>query len=95
MNYHYPIDETWLKEEVIQVVQFFTLVEQAYEKKVERDVLLAAYRAFKQIVPSKSEENKLFKAFEQSSGYSGYQAVKQARSTEKPFLSIRKEEKLR
>ncbi|EQB36556.1 MULTISPECIES: UPF0223 family protein [Virgibacillus] len=88
MNYHYPIDETWSKEEVIQVVQFFSLVEQAYEKKIDRDVFLAAYREFKRIVPSKSEEKKLFSSFEQGSGYSSFQVVKQARNSNDTSISI-------
>lgn len=56
MEYHYPLDQTWSKEEVVDVINFFRMVEHAYEKGVRRDDLLLAYTRFKQIVPSKSEE---------------------------------------
>ncbi|UOQ43179.1 UPF0223 family protein [Halobacillus salinarum] len=82
MNYRYPIDETfWSKEEIVDVVNFYTLVEQAYEKSVKREELLLAYTRFKQIVPSKSEEKKLCNQFEKESGYSCYHTVKKARSS--------------
>ncbi len=79
MNYSYPIDETWTTEELVDVIQFFQMVEKAYEKGVNRDDLLLTYTKFKQIVPSKSEEKKLCKQFENQSGYSCYHTVKQAR----------------
>ncbi|MCA1023420.1 UPF0223 family protein [Halobacillus litoralis] len=81
MSYTYPIDEIhWSKEEIIDVVNFYSLVEQAYEQGVKRDDLLLAYTRFKQIVPSKSEEKTLCGQFEKESGYSCYRTVKQARS---------------
>ncbi|TCT26928.1 uncharacterized protein YktA (UPF0223 family) [Melghiribacillus thermohalophilus] len=83
MEYHYPIDETWSKKEVIDVIHFFQMVENAYEKGVNRDDLLHSYTRFKQIVPSKSEEKKLCREFEKGSGYSCYHAVKRARSAER------------
>lgn len=80
MEYHYPLDQTWSKEEVVDVINFFRMVEHAYEKGVRRDDLLLAYTRFKQIVPSKSEEKKLCREFEQGSGYSCYHTVKKAQS---------------
>ncbi|UOQ93037.1 UPF0223 family protein [Halobacillus shinanisalinarum] len=81
MSYSYPIDETyWSKEEIIDVVNFYSMVEQAYEASVKQDELLLAYTRFKQIVPSKSEEKQLCGQFEKESGYSCYRTVKQARS---------------
>ena len=82
MNYTYPIDETWSKEEIIDVVNFYSLVEQAYEKSVKRDELMLAYTRFKQIVPSKSEEKQLCGKFEKESGYSCYRTVKKAKELE-------------
>ncbi|SEB11460.1 Uncharacterized protein YktA, UPF0223 family [Thalassobacillus cyri] len=79
MNYTYPIDETWSKQEIIDVVNFYSLVEQAYEKNVKRDELMLAYTRFKQIVPSKSEEKQLCGKFEKESGYSCYRTVKKAK----------------
>jgi uncharacterized protein YktA (UPF0223 family) len=79
MSYTYPFDSSWSKDEIVQVVQFFTLVERAYETGIERDILLAGYRKFKQVVPSKSEEKRFFAEFEKESGYSGYQVIKMAK----------------
>ncbi|BAC13375.1 UPF0223 family protein [Oceanobacillus iheyensis] len=81
MSYQYPMDETWSTEEIIDVVNFFSLIEKAYEKQVDREEILALYRRFKQIVPSKSEEKKLFTQFQEASGYSSYHVVKKARET--------------
>jgi len=80
-SYQYPIEETWTKQEIIDVINFFNLVEKAYESKVNRNDLLLAYQLFKKIVPSKSEEKSYFLQFEKSSGYSSYHAVKLARES--------------
>lgn len=78
MNYHYPIDETWTTTEITDVINFFNLVEKAYENNVKADDLLLAYKRFKQIVPAKSEEKQLFAAFKKASGYASYPVVKKA-----------------
>lgn len=79
MDYQYPIDHTWTTDEIIDVIQFFQYIENAYEKGISREMLMNSYRRFKEIVPSKSEEKKLFNQFEEESGYSSYQAVKKAK----------------
>lgn len=89
MGYQYPIDETWTKEEVIDVVNFFRLVEQGYEKNVKRDELMMLYKRFKQIVPSKSEEKKLFSTFETASGYSSYHLIKEARESNERVIRMK------
>lgn len=76
MEYQYPIDYTWSTDEIVDVVRFFECIEQAFEKGIERDVLLNAYRRFKEIVPSKAEEKTIFNEFEDVSGYTAFQAVK-------------------
>lgn len=88
MNYSYPIDETWSKQEIIDVVNFFTLIEKAYESQVPREDLLIVYRRFKEIVPSKSEEKKIFAEFTKSSGYSPYHVVKKARESEEKTIKM-------
>ncbi|WP_440895176.1 UPF0223 family protein [Amphibacillus sp. Q70] len=80
MDYHYPIDSSWSTEETIIVVEFLALVEKAYQGSVSRAELLNQYRAFKEIIPSKSEEKTIGKEFEQASGYSLYHTVKKARN---------------
>ncbi|MDL4841313.1 UPF0223 family protein [Aquibacillus rhizosphaerae] len=79
MSYSYPIDETWSKEEVIDVVNFFSIIENAYEMGVKQEDILIAYTRFKQIVPGKSEEKKLCNQFEKESGYSCYKTIKKAK----------------
>ncbi|MBD8068454.1 UPF0223 family protein [Bacillus sp. PS06] len=81
MNYQYPIDFSWDTTETVDVIRFFQCVEQAYEKGVEREILIAAYKRFKEIVPSKSEEKKLCGEFEEASGYSTYFLLKKAKET--------------
>ncbi|MBM7586675.1 uncharacterized protein YktA (UPF0223 family) [Bacillus pakistanensis] len=82
MEYQYPFSIDWSTEEVIDVVKFFETIEKAYEKGIKRELLMDSYRRFKEIVPSKSEEKKIFKEFEESSGYSSYHAVKEMRNSE-------------
>ncbi|MBB6443690.1 UPF0223 family protein [Bacillus benzoevorans] len=82
MEYQYPIDYDWSTDEIIEVIHFFEAVERAYEKGIERDQMLAVYRRFKGIVPSKAEEKKLCGEFEKMSGYSSYQTMKKVKESE-------------
>ncbi|WP_077622156.1 UPF0223 family protein [Sediminibacillus massiliensis] len=79
MNYSYPIDESWSKQEIIDVVNFYSLVEKAYESGVGSQDIMIAYTRFKQIVPSKSEEKQLCNKFERESGYSCYRTIQKAK----------------
>ncbi|WP_010649556.1 UPF0223 family protein [Oceanobacillus massiliensis] len=88
MNYGYPIDETWSTNEIIDVVNFFSMIEKAHEKQVSRQELLIVYNRFKQIVPSKSEEKKLFAEFETASGYSSYRTIKKAKSSSEAVIKM-------
>lgn len=78
MEYQYPLDDTWTTDEIIDIINFFECIERAYEKGIIREEIKGAYRRFKEIVPSKSEEKKFFKEFEVESGYSSYRVVKSA-----------------
>ncbi|MEG9296500.1 UPF0223 family protein [Mangrovibacillus sp. Mu-81] len=82
MEYQYPFSMDWTTEEVIDVIAFFETIENAYEKKIKKEDLMARYRRFKEIVPSKSEEKKICGEFEQSSGYSSYQVVQKMKESE-------------
>lgn len=82
MDYSYPLSGDWSTNEIINVTAFYDVVEKGYEDGVERAVVIKAYREFKIIVPSKSEEKTLFKEFEKASGYSSYQIVKLAQEGE-------------
>lgn len=90
MNYEYPIEPHWTKEEIIQVIHFFTQVEKAYELKVDRKELIQAYKTFKQIVPSKSEEKRYFYEFKKQSDYSSYHVVKHARNATSDTINMKK-----
>jgi uncharacterized protein YktA (UPF0223 family) len=85
-NYQYPLDLTWTGEEMAVVISFFNQVEALYETKVSREAFLGAYKAFKQIVPSKMQEKQLDRDFEQVSGYSIYRAVQEVTKSERDFL---------
>ncbi|AKM18380.1 UPF0223 family protein [Geobacillus stearothermophilus] len=77
MGYSYPFSYDWSTQEIIDVIKFFTAVETAYERGMKREELMEIYRRFKEIVPSKSEENRLYAEFEKESGYSSYAVIKQ------------------
>jgi uncharacterized protein YktA (UPF0223 family) len=81
MEYQYPIDYTWSTDEIVDSIHFFECIEKAYENGIDRDVLLLAYRRFKEIVPGKAQEKTLFNEFEEVSGYASYQAVKAIKET--------------
>ncbi|WP_088005817.1 UPF0223 family protein [Indiicoccus explosivorum] len=76
MEYSYPLVTDWSTEEIVQAIEFFEAIEQAYEKGITREVLMERYRRFKQIVPSKAEEKTLLREFEEASGYAGYPVIK-------------------
>lgn len=76
MDYNYPLDYRWSTEEIIDVMALYNAVEKAYEQGISRDEFMEAYRKFKKIVDSKSEEKQLDKQFYEISNYSIYQVVK-------------------
>jgi uncharacterized protein YktA (UPF0223 family) len=78
MEYSYPLRTDWATDEIISVIAFYEVIEQAYEAGTEREKIMNAYREFKKVVPSKAEEKTLLKEFEESSGYSSYHIVKSA-----------------
>ncbi|WP_058307046.1 UPF0223 family protein [Gracilibacillus massiliensis] len=86
MNYSYPIDEAWSTKEIIDVVNYYSLIEKAYEKGVLKQDLIAAYNRYKEIVPSKSEEKQLDKQFEKQSGYVPFRVIKKAKDLENDKL---------
>lgn len=79
MEYQYPLDYDWSTEEIVDVIHFYEAVEKAYEQGVKREEFMQFYRRFKEIVPSKAEEKKLCKEFDEMSGYSCYRVVQTAK----------------
>lgn len=82
MDYNYPLDYRWSTEEIIDVMALYNAVEKAYEQGISRDEFMEAYRKFKKIVDSKSEEKQLDKQFYEISNYSIYQVVKAAKDND-------------
>ena len=81
MEYQYPIDYHWTTDEIVDVIKFYEAIEKAYEKGIDRDELMAIYRRFKEIVPSKAEEKTICGEFEEISGYSSYRTIKKAKDS--------------
>ncbi|GAE91796.1 hypothetical protein JCM21714_753 [Gracilibacillus boraciitolerans JCM 21714] len=79
MNYSYPINEAWTTKEIIDVVNYYAMIEKTYEKGVLKQDLIVAYNRYKEIVPSKSEEKQLDKQFEKQTGYVPYHVIKKAK----------------
>ncbi|WP_059104979.1 UPF0223 family protein [Shouchella shacheensis] len=83
-----PINDDWSQEEVVAVAQFFDTVERAYEEGVKGETLLAFYREFKAIVPSKAEEKQLFRQVDKQTGHSCFKAIKAAQSESKKTIKL-------
>ncbi|SFP02588.1 UPF0223 family protein [Salibacterium halotolerans] len=81
-EYPMPFSLEWTKEEIIDVMEFFQVIEEAYEKPVRKETVLAKYRRFKQIVPSKSEEKQYFRDFDEKAAVSCWKTVQQAEKQE-------------
>lgn len=81
MSFSYPFSKDWSTNEIIDVVQFFEVIENAYEQGVKREELMVKYRRFKEIVPSMAEEKTYFKEFEKESGYICYPIIKKLKET--------------
>lgn len=79
MEYSYPLSTDWSTEEMVAVVHFFEVVELAYEKGAKRELVMARYKRFKEIVPSQAEEKTICREFEQASSYVPYRVVKLAK----------------
>jgi len=79
MDYQYPILYEWTTLETVDVIEFYTSIERAYEEGIKKEELMKAYKKFKAIVPSKAEENKLCRELEELSGYSAYHTIQKAK----------------
>ncbi|RLK64050.1 hypothetical protein D3H64_01405 [Atopobacter sp. AH10] len=86
------MNSDWSHEEIALVVNLYSLIEDAYERRARKEDLCLAYQAFKRIVPSKSEEKQLDKAFEEASGYSIYRTMK---ATKEADIWVKMEESQR
>lgn len=87
-NYSYPIDPEWSREEMLTVIDFLNLVEQANEGGVDTQVFLAGYQRLKQVIRSIGEEKRIGREFESVSGYSLYRTVQAAKNESKKRLKL-------
>ena len=69
-------DYTWSTEDIIDVMSLYNAVEKAYEEGISKTDFLNAYRKFKNVVGTKSEEKQIDKEFQDVSGYSIYKVFK-------------------
>ncbi|MBM7617526.1 uncharacterized protein YktA (UPF0223 family) [Weissella uvarum] len=81
-NFTLPFLDGWSTQDIVAVSRLYDAVATAYETGIERQDLLDAYRGFKEVVPSKAEEKQLDRSFQAESGYSIYQTMKQAQSSQ-------------
>ncbi|WP_175638828.1 UPF0223 family protein [Metabacillus schmidteae] len=88
MDYQYPISLDWSTEEIVDVIKFFECIEKAYEQGIDRTDMLSAYRRFKEIVPSKSDEKTICNEFEEVSGYSSYKVVKKTKDSNEHSIKM-------
>lgn len=79
MDYEYPFEYDWSMEEIITVISFYNSIEKAYEEGISKEELMENYRAFKQIVDSKSLEKQIDQRFKEVSGYSIYETIKESK----------------
>lgn len=79
MEYSYPLSIDWTTQEMVDVVHFFEVIELAYEKGAKRELVMARYKRFKEIVPSQAEEKTICREFEQASRYVPFRVVKLAK----------------
>jgi uncharacterized protein YktA (UPF0223 family) len=77
--YKYPIDyELFNQEEVVTIIEFLSLIEDANERKVKVDpfVLSKKHQKYRSVVNSKAIEKQIDRDFEKVSGYSIYKTIK-------------------
>lgn len=87
-NYSYPLDPNWTTQELETVIRMFNVVEDVYEKGALREQVLETYRAFKKVIPAKSEEKQLGRQFYEKSGYQLYDVVKEASNSTRKTIKL-------
>ncbi|AME10045.1 MULTISPECIES: UPF0223 family protein [Gemella] len=87
MEFNYPINYSlYTPKEVGIIIQFLDIVELCYTKGVELNEYKKHYKAFKQIVKAKSEENNLYKDFKNITSFDGYLTTKAMKNENKIIL---------
>ena len=77
MEKDYEIDyEMFETLEIIKIIDFFMLIEQAQKKKVNKEKLIEGYREYQQILNNKILEKKYDKMLYEKTRISIYQTMK-------------------
>lgn len=77
MEQNYKIDyELFKVEEVIKIIEFFTLIEKTKTKKIPKDLLVSKYREYQSIINNKSLEKQYDKMLFEKSKVSIYHTMK-------------------
>ncbi|MFA9557305.1 UPF0223 family protein [Evansella sp. AB-rgal1] len=87
-NVSIPISIDWSKDEIVDVVNFYEVIDQAYKKGVDRNLLITLYRRFKEVVPGKADEKRDFKEYEEQTNQSPYLVMKKARETDAEVIKM-------
>lgn len=75
--FSYPIDYMLFdQDEIIKLVDFLSMVEDANNKKIDGKVLLKKYNVYRSIINSQSMEKTIDRDYQKLSGYSIYQTIK-------------------
>jgi uncharacterized protein YktA (UPF0223 family) len=75
--YTYPIDyDQFTTEEIIVIVEFLAMIEDANQGHVDPHVLSNKHKKFRSVINSISLEKQIDREFEKASGYSIYKTLK-------------------
>ncbi len=75
--YMYPIDYSLFNEkEIVIIVEFLALIEDANTGNVKKEYLLRKYQEYRKVINSISIEKQIDKDFEKVSGFSIYKTIK-------------------
>lgn len=76
--YSYPIDyDQFTTEEIVVIVEFLALIEEANTKRLDPHVLSSHHAKFRKVVNSLSLEKQIDRQFQKASGFSIYKTLKQ------------------
>lgn len=87
-NYEYPLMPEWSKDEIISAVEFYAMVEEAYQKGVSKDKFLKKVQEFKKLEPSIASQKRLDRQFEKISGFSIYKAIQTVSKSSKKYVKV-------
>ena len=75
--YTYPIDYTlYNQDEIVELIEFFSLIEDANEGKSNKENLLKKHKRYINILNNKTTEKEIDKDFEKLSGFSIFRTIK-------------------